>query len=382
MSRPWIVSSDFKPHLLIIGIVLLSSLFFFIPFILQADNFLSIEFEETGMQAVYRYWDGPLYVIVSKTFYSNESPLYQASNLGPGYFSAHFPLYPFTIMLLSGIGDFNAMVVAAIVFSSLASLMFYTIVKEFGITDRPLLLAIFFGFFPLRWFLYRNVGATEPAFVFFCLSTIYFLKKDRIPYAVGAASLATLTRIFGIILLPVILASLFFRKQLTIKNILLSGAIPASLFGLFAYYDLSLGDFFAYFSVNQSYLQEPFRIMATFVDSHFGELYAILVIAYAMAALILWSRGEREMALFIIVYLPVISLVAHSDASRYMLPMAPFALMAFENLFPRNRILFAVIIMLTALLSIVYAWTMIPTNLMPEETFTRISEAIGIAQNL
>ncbi|HZD44255.1 MAG TPA: hypothetical protein VE134_09395, partial [Methanomicrobiales archaeon] len=249
--------------------------------------------------------------------------------------------------------------------------------KEFNITENPLLLAVFFGFFPLRWILYRNVGASEPAFIFFCLSTIYFLKKGRTGYSVISASLATLTRIFGLLLFPVLLVSFYLRGDLNLRNFLLSLAIPASLLGLFSYYRFSLGDFFAYFGINGGYLHEPFFILTVFVNSHFGELYGILVLVYAIAATVLWRRGEREMALFVSLYLPLIVLVAHGDASRYMLPMAPFALMAFEGLFPKHKPVYVALIALAAILSFIYAWTMIPTNLMPEETFRMIIAALG-----
>jgi len=372
--------SELKIYFLICLIVVLSTLIFFLPFILQTDTFLSIGFAETGMQAVYRYWDGPLYVIVSKTFYSGESLLYSAARLYPGYFAAHFPLFPFTIMMLSFIGEFEAMIVAVVIFSCLSAVIFYKTVKEFMITRSPLLLTLFFCFFPLRWFLYRNIGASEPAFVFFCLTTLYFLKKDQLNYSLISASLATLTRIFGIILLPVIVLSLLIKKQLNWKNSLKCMIIPVSLLALFLYYYRSLGDFFAYLHVNSSYVHEPFQIMTTFVSSHFGELYAILVLVYALSAIALWERGEKEMALFVFCYLPVISLVAHADASRYMIPMAPFALMAFENFFPKNKTAYIFIILLAAMFSFIYAWTMIPTNLMPKETFTAILDVIANAK--
>jgi Gpi18-like mannosyltransferase len=89
-----------------------------------------------------------------------------------------FPLYPVAILLLSPLGAFQAMIIATILFAAAAAVMFYKIVEEFGIAVHPLLLTLFFAFFPLRWFLYRNVGASEAAFIFLCLATIYFLKKD------------------------------------------------------------------------------------------------------------------------------------------------------------------------------------------------------------
>ncbi len=371
-------SAQVWPYLVISLVVVLSSLAVLLPFMLNLADLLSIHFWQIGMQAVYRFWDGPLYVVVSQTFYTAESPLYAASGLWASYFSAHFPLYPFAILLLSPLGLFPGMIVATILFALAAILVFYRIVRDFSIARYPLLFTLFFCFFPLRWFLYRNIGASEPAFILFCLMTIYFLKNDQVPFSVIAASLATLTRIFGIILFPVVIVSLYLKNQLNLKNILLSLVIPATLTALFAYYAVSLGDFFAYFGVNGGNIHEPFRIMITFSDMFFRELYGILIIVYALAAVALWERGEKEMSLFILIYLPLVSLITHGDASRYMIPMAPFALIGFEQIFPKNRCVFAGIILIAAVLALIYAWTSIPLNPMPEETFLAIKAALGM----
>jgi Gpi18-like mannosyltransferase len=371
-------SSELGSYLLIISVVIFSSFLALMPFLFGLNDVLSIHFWETGMQLVYRFWDGPLYVVVSQTFYAPESPLYAASGFWPSYYSAHFPLYPFVIRLLSFIGVFEGMIVATVLFTCAAALVFYKIVKEFGIADHPLLLTIFFCFFPMRWFLYRNVGASEAAFVFLCLVTIYFLKKDKIEFSVISATLATLTRIFGVFLLPVILASLPLKKQLTLKNVLLTLLIPTALLVLFSWYFVSFGDFYAYFGVNAVNIREPFHIMISFNDAYFRELYGILIVIYAVAAFALWDRGEKEMSLFVIIYLAFVTLVAHGDASRYMIPMAPFALIGFEKVFPKNRVAFIAIIVITAILSLIYAWTVIPINPMPEETYLRIRETIAM----
>jgi hypothetical protein len=377
MSSLWAGLTRWRPYIIISITVLLSSVIVFLPFLLNLTSLWAIQFGETGMQAVYRYWDGPLYVIVSKTFYVAESAYYAACGWGGGYFAAHLPFYPFTILALSFLGEFEAMIVSTVLFSILSACIFYKITREFRITEYPLLLTLFFCFFPLRWFLYKNVGASEPAFLFLCLTTIYFLKRNQPGYSVIFASLATLTRIFGVLLFPVILLSLLVKKELNIRNFLVSLAIPATFLLLFSYYQFSLGDFFAYFAVNEKTMHEPFYVLATFISSHFGELYGILVIAYALAAIALWEKGEREMSLFIAVYLSFITLVSHGDASRYMLPMAPFALMAFENIFPKNKIAYICIILLAAVLSTIYAWTMIPTNLVSLDMYERIVATIA-----
>jgi hypothetical protein len=370
-------SSELRSYLIIISVVLLSSLLVLVPFLLRLDSLFSIQFWQTGMQVIYRNWDGPSYVIVSQTFYAPVSPLYAVSGLSASYYAAHLPLYPFAIRLLSPLGSFEGMIIATVIFTCATALVFYRLVKDFGIAEHPLLLTLFFCFFPLRWFIYRNIGASEPAFVLLCLATIYFLKKDKIQYSVIAAALATLTRIFGLILLPVILASLAIKKQLNLKNVMLTLLIPSVILLLFTWYFISFGNFFAYFGVNGGNIHEPFKIMIDFGDMYFRELYGMLIVIYAISAFALWDRGEKEMSIFVITYLAFISLVAHGDASRYLLPLAPFALIGFERIFPKNKMVFIFIIVLAAILSLVYAWQTIQVNTMPEETFMRIKETIG-----
>jgi Gpi18-like mannosyltransferase len=370
-------TSDLRSYLIIISVVVLSSILALAPFLLGIEDLFSIHFWQTGMQAVYRYWDGPLYVVTAHTLYAVESPLYAASGLWASYYAAILPFFPVCICLLSFLGSFEGMIVATVLFTCAAAIVFFRLVKDFSIAEHPLLLTVFFVFFPLRWFLYHNVGASEPAFIFLCLSSIYMLKKDRIEYSVIAASLAALTRIFGVLLFPVILVSLVYKRELDWKNLVWTLLIPASLLLLFCVHYLSFGDFFAYFNVNAANIHEPFRIMLTHQDSYFRELYGTMVIAYMVGAFALWERGEREMSLFILFFLPVTLLLTHGDVSRYMLPMVPFALIGFEKIFPENRSLFVILIVIAAILAILYTWIMIPLNPMPEETFQGILDTLA-----
>jgi hypothetical protein len=368
---------ELRSYLVILAVVILSSLLALAPFLLGIEDMFSIHFWQTGMQAVYRYWDGPLYVVTAHTLYAAESPLYAASGLWASYYAAILPVYPVCIRLVSPLGSFEGMIILTVFFTCAAALVFFRLLKDFGIAEHPLLLTVFFCFFPLRWFLYHNVGASEPLFIFLSLSSIYLLKKDRVGFSAIAASLAALTRIFGLLLFPVILVSLAIRKQLDLKNLAWTLLIPSALLLLFCIYFISFGDFFAYFSVNVGNLHEPFKILLTNGDSYFRELYGILIIAYALAAFALWERGEKEMSLFIIFYLPVIALLTHGDVSRYMLPIVPFALIGFERIFPKNRFAFTFIIVIAAILAVIYTWLMIPLNPMPEETFQRILDTLA-----
>ena len=62
--------------IVLVAVSLLSSLLLYLPFALNVDAVLGVKLPVTGMQVLQRYYDGPLYVVVSKTFYAPTSPLY------------------------------------------------------------------------------------------------------------------------------------------------------------------------------------------------------------------------------------------------------------------------------------------------------------------
>jgi hypothetical protein len=165
---------------ILIAVSVISSLLLYLPFALNIDAVLGVKLPVTGIQVLERYYDGPLYVVVSKTFYTPASPLYSANFLPASYFAAHLPGYPIIIWLFSlALSPFIAMLVANLAISAAAVVVFYLLLTRFKLVHDPFSSALLFLFFPPRWFLYRSIGASEPLFILLTLLMLYFLKKDE-----------------------------------------------------------------------------------------------------------------------------------------------------------------------------------------------------------
>jgi hypothetical protein len=370
----------------LVAVSLLSSLLLYLPFALNVDTVLGVKLPVTGMQVLERYYDGPLYVVVSKTFYAPASPLYSAYFLPAQYHAAHLPGYPVVIWLFSlALSPFVAMLVANLIISAAAVVVFYFFIARFKLVHDPFSSALLFLFFPPRWFLYRSVGASEPLFILLTLMMLYFLKKDESTKSTLLGAFATLTRIWGLITFPVLIAVWLWNKKLTVRRFALALAIPASLLLLFSFYAYSLGNFFAYFDVNQALLNIPLLTIPTRAvmgesSSAFGaELYVILFFIYSIGIVQLYQKGYRELFLYaLFMFVPVL-FVLHEDISRYLLPIAPFALIiGFDALVPKRRIYFLIPLALLCIAGYLYCLAVLPTNLLPLDAFERLTQAIGI----
>src|SRR3990167_6864557 len=89
-----------SPEVILTVLVVFSTLAVWLPFLLNLDSIAGVQLKETGRQVLDRYLYGPLFVVVSKTFYSSESDLYSYFDLPPEYFTIHFPFY-FAAKILS-----------------------------------------------------------------------------------------------------------------------------------------------------------------------------------------------------------------------------------------------------------------------------------------
>lgn len=371
---------------ILVAVSVISSLLLYLPFALNVDAVLGVKLPVTGMQVLERYYDGPLYVVVSKTFYAPASPLYSAYFLPAQYYAAHLPGYAVAIWIFSlALSPFVAMLVANLAISAAAVVVFYFLIARFKLVHDPFSSALLFLFFPPRWFLYRSIGASDPLFILLTLLMLYFLKKDESTKSTLLGAFATLTRIWGIITFPVLIGVWLWNKKLTARRFALALAIPASLLLLFSFYAYSLGNFFAYFAVNQALLDIPLltipthAVMAESSSAFAAELYVILFFIYGIGIVQLYQKGYRELFLYaLFMFVPVL-FVLHEDISRYLLPIAPFALIiGFDALMPKRRIYFLIPLALLCVAGYLYCLAVLPTNLLPLDAFERLTQAIGM----
>ncbi len=327
-----------------------------------------------NMGVIYRYLDGPLYMYVAKTLYA--IPASNPFNLPDYYYACHLALYPLCIRALSFIGYDMSMLLVVIAASTLATLVFYQLLKEFKYSVNPFWASLVFIFFPSRWLLYHSVGATEPLFILLILASVYCYKKDWYIASFTLAGLASVTKIFGVLMLASYVILLVYEKKYRYLPFTL--IIPAFLGLNFLAYQFTFGDFFAYFKWNGSFMKAaPF--MNFFAPAGVGktndaELFMGFYLLYILGALRLWKRPE--LFTFSAIYLAFMAFVQHPDVSRYLLPAAPFALIvAFDDIISRKE--FMLVFPLIVIFGYFYCWGIIPTNLVSAETFGNLMAALA-----
>jgi hypothetical protein len=344
---------------------------------------LWLPFLVTGRQDVLlRYWDGPSYVTAAYALYSPASPAYAAYGFPPEFYASHFPAYPLAIRLFSFLGYFDSMLFATALFSVLAVIAFYFLARHYLEAGDAFLLSVIFVFFPARWLIYHSVGASEPLFLFATLTSVAFFQKRNFPLASAFGILAALTRVFGVILFPAYIAALWFsdRRALKWKNVALLSLIPLAVLALFSFYAVQFGDFFAAFRVNAGYFKGPYSAVTDFGGAQAGEFTVLLLGAYALGTVRLLQRKRFDLFIFSALLVIPLFFLSHNDLSRYLLAAFPFALLfAFDDFIvplARQRT-FWLAFGLFVIGAYVYAWNVIPSNLMPAPAFHRLALIVG-----
>jgi hypothetical protein len=358
-----------------------STMALYVPFALGMHSVASVPLRETGFSVIQRNWDGPLYAIVSQTFYASHSPLFDAWTGWPIInYPAFLPGYPFVIRLFSTaffISPLSAMLIANIVLSAAAVCVFYIFTKTYGLVHDPFVSSLLFLFFPPRWFMFRSIGASEPLFILATICMLYAVRRDAPWYAILFAVVATLTRIWGVLTIVVLLVIWAWDKKLTVKRAVGTLAIPLALLGLFSYYAYSLGDFFAYFKVNANLLATPFSSIARYGNGVSGEWYAVLFVMYALGIILLYERGHRDLFVYsLLLFVPVVFIV-HPDVSRYLLVLAPFALIiGLDAVVPKRRWHAYLLVGILVIAAYVYCFKVLPENLMQLGGFQNVARAL------
>ncbi len=362
-----------SPEVILVLLTISSILAVWLPFLLNSNSIAGIELQETGRQVLDRYLDGPLFVVVSKTLYAPESGLYGLFNLPPEYFTSHFPLYPMLIRLFSVIGFFNSMLLVTILSSIGAVLAFYFLLKEFNLSKKPFLLAVFFIFFPFRWLVYHSIGANEAPFVFFSLASFYFFRKQDFAKAGIVGALAVLTRPVGILLFPAFIAHLYFKRSpfLNSKVVAKLLLIPAALGALVLFFAISFSPFTPFIFINAFYLQGFLSGISAYNGAVGGEFVALLLVLYTLGALRLLEQKHYDFFVYSALYLLPFLFLSHNDFSRYLVPIAPFAVfIGFREIWENKYAKYA--LPLVVLAGLFYAWTTLPTNLISKTIYASI----------
>lgn len=366
-------------------ITVIITLLIWLPHILRV-NFYGLDFSN-GFSTIYRNYDGLEYVVVAKSYYNPQLILNLPQYEPPLYYASHFPLYPAMINVFSFMGDLKSMLFVSVLSTILSCWVFYIMLKDFKLTDHPLILSIIFLVLPARWLIIHSVGASEPLFVFLTISSFYFFLKYEaqknfswILLSALFGLLAQLTRPTGILLFIGLFFFVHWKYYLESKAIGFKRAfqdhlryfpliiIPLGVFALFYLYQVSYGDFFAYFRISDNIkpVLAPFSVFNKnqhwVGDIWLEDIVYIFIIGF-MAGLTLIKKRLYPLGFFVLTYLAFLLFIPHRDISRYATPIMPFALIAFEKILVSKE--FRIVLIIMAFGIYLYAQNFILNNTAP-----------------
>lgn len=334
-----------------------------------------------GFLTIYKHYDGPIYVVVAKTFYDQVKieQLKLETTLSPKYFAAHLPLYPALIRVVKEIGEvggiwgklgyLKAMVGVNLLATIGLVLFFYYLLKKFKLTKNPLMLASVLLFLP-RFLVVRSAGAPESLFILLILLSLYFFEKEKFWLAGLFGGLSAMTKTPGILLFAgyglVFVERLIKEKKVNWHwlGIIL---IPLGLLGVFVIYGIQYKDFFAYFNsgdnIHLVFPYSVFNFQRPWVGTAWLEDIIFYYFIYGLAIIYLKDIKYRSFFYFSLVFFIATLFVQHRDISRYFLPLWPLALIAMSKFFTSKKFLIIFIILLPAIF--LFAWNFLLYNVMP-----------------
>jgi len=363
---------------------LIPTLLIWLPFAFRLPSFWGIPLPQNGMATIVANYDGPLYLVVAKTFYNKQAieANYQFP-LPTEYYAAHFPLFPLLTRLFAIATNFPyAMLIVTLISGVLASYFFYLLISKYVERKDALFLTFVFSIFPARWLIVKSIGSADPLFVASILASLYYFKDKRY-WASGLwGAVATLTKSPGILLFVsyfVYFLIPFIKNQISVTgNRLLEKfalrktypllLIPLSLVLVFSLYFLFTGDFWAYFhSGDNIHLMFPpfsiFNFSAPWVGTFWLEEIIFVYLIGAIGVYKLFEKKEYEIATFSGIFFLLSLLIAHRDLVRYTLPIVPFLFVAFSDVLVKKEFKIALIVIIIPIF--LFSLAFISQNVMP-----------------
>jgi len=333
---------NFKDIFIICFISFFSSFVITLFFYLFPPKTLETHVPHGLNEVVERNYDGPLYVVVAKTFYNLKTlEKINFNNLPPIYFSSHFPLLPLLIKIITYLTGnyFRSLILIAWISSALFTVIFYLFLKKFKLTNQPLLLSLVSLFLPPRWLAVRTVGGTESLFMLILIICLYFWLSKKYFYSLFGSIFLVLSRPPGLWCFFSFLAVTFYdylisknKKQTLLKIIKERWALifmPLTIVALFLFYQKCFGDFWVYFKTNSGtnihFKNLPFAAVLGY-NSPVAEGFLYLFGIYLVGIFILWKQNQKQLALFSLVYLIPNLFMQVDDIYRYLIPISPFCL--------------------------------------------------------
>lgn len=279
-------------------------------------------------------WDGPHYVDIAKNWYQTTGD--------PINFIVFYPLYPILIKISNVVlGNFNlSAIIISWIFSISASVFLYELVL-LDFNKRVALLSVWFlNIFPTAYFL--QVAYTESLFLTTSLATLYFYRKRSFVKSGLIGAFASMTRINGVLLLPVFLME---SKNLG-KNLIALLLTPVGFF-IYLLINLLIFNDPLYFSTILSshwYKQlvwpwVSIRNLINFYPNQTGDYYylflaeLITIFLLAIATLLVYIKVRKSYSIYMFLNLLLFTSTSFiMSTPRYALVLFPiFILLAIIN---------------------------------------------------
>ncbi|MGD8744623.1 MAG: hypothetical protein PVJ52_03455 [Candidatus Woesebacteria bacterium] len=378
------MNSKIKQALFVIFLALIPTLLIWLPFFFNLETIWGIPLPQEGMSTVVANYDGPLHIVIAKTFYNTDIIRTNYSFPLPlEYYAAHFPLFPLLIRVLGPILTFPySMLFMTITATALALHFFQKLILDFVDKKHVAWITAVFAVFPARWLIVRSVGSSEPLFIASIIASIYYFREKKYAHAGVWGALAQLTKSPGILLFVAYTLVIFvnaFKKSahssfskflgyIDIKKRYPLLLIPGALVAIFYLYQIKFDDFFAYFNSgdNIHLFFPPFQVFnyaQPWVNTFWLEEILFIYLFGTLGLLKLIEMKEYEIAWFTGIFFASILFVSHRDVLRYALPVIPFLFVAFSKTLVKKefKIAMAVLVIPIYLYSVVY----ISQNVMP-----------------
>ncbi|HVY55058.1 MAG TPA: glycosyltransferase family 39 protein [Thermodesulfobacteriota bacterium] len=290
--------------------------------------------------SIWNVWDTQHYLKIAEYGYTSSTA--DKRNL----LIVFFPLYPYAIKLFALIFKnylFSALLVSNLAYAA-AVFYLYKLVKLDFDDDDAYRAVIYISVFPTAYFL--HAAYTESLFLALAIACFYYARKEKWPLAGILGMLAAVTRITGIILLPVLIIEYLNQKDYKLKdiriNILWISIIALGLVFYLAINYYTFGDPFKFLEIQMGHwnkhLDLPFNGLRGAFEGIFWRPprdsltagWAELLFAVMGLALIIYSffRIRLSYSLFALsTWLVVTSTSYWLSIPRYTLSMFPVIIM-------------------------------------------------------
>lgn len=306
-----------------------------------------------GTRVIYENFDGPYYAVVAKCLYESGCISRTFSFPIPlEYYPAHFPLYPLLMRGMEFLGVMRAGVIINLISSMAGAGTIYWIWGKMKWKNGFWTALVWLFIWPRMWVV-RSVASPEALFITLTLISLYFFSIKKYWYSGVLGALAVATKSPGILLFGsycVWFIYEFIKKKKLNLNIYPVLLIPITLLGIFYFYQLKTGDFWAYFNSGDNiHLQlTPFKVFDS-TQAWVGTFWledVLWVYLVATVGVVMALRKNETWGIFGLVFLTTIFFVSHRDISRYSLPIVPVVLLGLGDLLQNKTFKYVFVLLL------------------------------------